>query len=85
MRVSQGSSVVYLRTVEGPELVVPVHIGEAESAALVKEINKQRAARPLTHDVTKSLLLATGFRVAKVRALVCLRVCLCWGSRVYVW
>jgi hypothetical protein len=39
--VSQGASVVHLRVV-GSECVVPVHIGENESSALVREINKQR-------------------------------------------
>jgi bifunctional DNase/RNase len=30
-------------------------IGEAESSALLKEINKQRQQRPLTHDVARNL------------------------------
>jgi len=40
--------------------------GETESSALLKEINKQPGMRPLTHDLTKNLLLATGYRVLKI-------------------
>jgi len=69
VRVSQGASVVYLRLLDGssPPLVLPVHIGDAESSALLKEINKQKNMRPLTHDLTKNLLQAVGFRVTKIR------------------
>ena len=41
VRVAQGASIVYLRVV-GSESVIPVHIGENESNALLREINKQR-------------------------------------------
>ncbi len=48
-------------------LVLPVHIGEAESSALLKELNKTKQLRPLTHDFAKTLLQACGFRVTKIR------------------
>lgn len=67
VRVSSGASVVFLRLCSQPDLVLPVHIGENESSALLKEINKQRGIRPLTHDLTKSLLQAVGCRVTKIR------------------
>ncbi|KAF8065518.1 hypothetical protein HT031_003119 [Scenedesmus sp. PABB004] len=66
VRVSQGASVVYLRVV-GTDGVIPVHIGEHESNALLREINKQRQVRPLTHDLLKNLLSDLGYRVTKVR------------------
>lgn len=49
------------------------HAGEAESTALLKEINRQKGIRPLTHDLTLQLLLAAGWRVNKIRIteLVC--------------
>lgn len=47
--------------------------GDAESNALLKEINNKRPQRPLTHDTAKNLLQATGFRVTKVRRAV-------WGG-----
>lgn len=67
VRVSSGASVVFLRLVDSPGLVLPVHIGEAESTALLKEINKQKGIRPLTHDCTKNIIQAVGFRVTKIR------------------
>lgn len=67
VRVAQGTSVVYLRVLDSNNLVIPVHIGESESSALLKEINKQRQMRPLTHDVSKNMLQAVGFRVTKIR------------------
>lgn len=56
IRVTQGASVLYLRVLDGRNSVIPVHIGEAESSSLQKEINKQRQARPLTHDLLKGIV-----------------------------
>ncbi|PNW72526.1 hypothetical protein CHLRE_16g688302v5 [Chlamydomonas reinhardtii] len=67
VRVNSGNAVVYLRILDGRERVLPVHIGENESNALVKEINKQRQMRPLTHDVMKNILREIKFRVVKIR------------------
>lgn len=67
VRVSQGNSIVYLRILDGQNLVLQVHIGEHESSALLKEISKGRVVRPLTHDLTKSLLGCIGYRVTKIR------------------
>ncbi len=57
---------VYLKVVNS-NLLIPVHIGENESNALLKEINKQRQMRPITHDVMKTMLQAVGFKVTKIR------------------
>jgi bifunctional DNase/RNase len=43
------------------------HAGEHESNALLKEINKQKQLRPLTHDVAKNMLQAIGYKVTKIR------------------
>eukprot|EP00873_Tetraselmis_striata_P035118 jgi/Tetstr1/455382/TSEL_042214.t1 len=43
-----------------------VYVGEFETAALVKEINQQRTARPMTHDLMKNTVEAMGYRVSKV-------------------
>ncbi|GLI68473.1 hypothetical protein VaNZ11_012899 [Volvox africanus] len=67
VRVNAGNAVVYLRILDGRERVLPVHIGENESNALLKEINKQRQMRPLTHDVMKNILKEIKFRVVKIR------------------
>jgi len=66
VRVSQGASVVYLRVLDSSQYI-PVHIGEHESNALLKEINKQKQLRPLTHDVAKNMLQAIGYEVTKIR------------------
>lgn len=67
VRVAQGSSVVFLRILDGDGSTLPVHIGESESNSLMKEINNQRNMRPLTHDVAKSMLLKVGYRVSMIR------------------
>lgn len=68
VRVNGGASIVYLRVVDTTQnLLIPVHVGDQESNALLKEINKQRQVRPLTHDVVKNMLQAIGHRVSKVR------------------
>jgi hypothetical protein len=60
----------------------PLHPGENESSALLKEINKQRGIRPLTHDLTKSLLQAVGCRVTKIRLTELVRVFACHVCRM---
>ncbi|KXZ43808.1 hypothetical protein GPECTOR_80g168 [Gonium pectorale] len=67
VRVNSGNAVVYLRILDGRDRVLPVHIGENESNALLKEINKQRQMRPLTHDVMKNILREIKYRVVKIR------------------
>lgn len=67
VRVSQGASVVYLRILDGRGHVLPVHIGEVESNALLKEINKQKQLRPLTHDVMKNILVTLHFKISRIR------------------
>lgn len=67
VRISQNLSVVYLRVLDGNNQVIAVHIGENESSALLKEINKQRQMRPITHDVMKHMVSALGFRCTKIK------------------
>lgn len=54
VRVSQGASIVYLRVV-GSESVIPVHIGENESNALLREINKQRQVSIMPPEAPQAL------------------------------
>lgn len=56
---------MFLKLVES-NMELPVYIGEYECAALVKEINKSPAERPMTHDLMKNTVEAMGFRVSKV-------------------
>jgi bifunctional DNase/RNase len=66
VRCAQGASLVNLRVV-GLGSIIPVHVGEPESNALLKEINRQRQMRPNTHDVMKNILNAIGYAVVKIR------------------
>lgn len=59
VRISGGASIVYLRVV-GSESVIPVHIGENESNALLREINKQRQVGGLLFGIQ---VLAVGAAV----------------------
>lgn len=61
-----AQAVVYLRILSSARMLL-VHIGENESNALLKEINKQRQMRPLTHDVMRNILKEINFRVIKIR------------------
>lgn len=67
VRISQSMSVVYLRVLDGNNQVIAVHIGESESAALLKEINKQKQMRPITHDILKNIVQLVGYRCTKIR------------------
>lgn len=60
VRVQEGSAQVNLKLLESNGLVVTLHIGVAESEALLKEINKNRQPqpRPLTYDLTKNIMQA---------------------------
>eukprot|EP00798_Chlamydomonas_sp_ICE-L_P014726 gene14726-20770_t len=66
VKMLHGSHVVYLKIV-GTELLLPVHIGEAESNAISRELTKTKQTRPMTHDFAKTLLQACGFRVTRIR------------------
>eukprot|EP00798_Chlamydomonas_sp_ICE-L_P020783 gene20783-27607_t len=79
--VPWATYVVYLRIV-GSERMLPVHIGEAESNAIMKELKKSKQPRPMTHDLTKSLMQACGVRVTKIR--ITELVASTYYSRVYV-
>jgi bifunctional DNase/RNase len=71
VRVGAASAVVYLRVLSTGRLL-PVHVGSAESAALLREVaaERQAHARPMTHDLAKALVAAAGYRVTKVGWLV---------------
>eukprot|EP00191_Tetraselmis_sp_GSL018_P000488 CAMPEP_0177615972 /NCGR_PEP_ID=MMETSP0419_2-20121207/23833_1 /TAXON_ID=582737 /ORGANISM="Tetraselmis sp., Strain GSL018" /LENGTH=153 /DNA_ID=CAMNT_0019113851 /DNA_START=1399 /DNA_END=1857 /DNA_ORIENTATION=- len=51
---------------DGSRRFLPVYIGEAECAGLLKELEKRAMPRPLTYDMMKTSLEAIGYRVTKV-------------------
>jgi bifunctional DNase/RNase len=66
-RTSGHAPVIFLKMIDGSDLVLPVFIGEAECSALLKEIRNQQTLRPMTHDLMKNSLELLKFRVSKVQ------------------
>jgi len=65
-RTSGHAPVIFLKMLDGSDLVLPVFIGEAECAALLKEIKHQQTIRPMTHDLMKSTVELLGYKVTHV-------------------
>lgn len=65
-RTSGHAPVVFLKMLDGSDLVLPVFIGEAECSALLKEIKQQTTFRPMTHDLMKNTLELLGYKVTHV-------------------
>ena len=57
--------VVILQEVSGKR-ILPIWIGQAEARAIAMELAKQKFQRPLTHDLTKTIIEALGARIRKV-------------------
>eukprot|EP00877_Chromochloris_zofingiensis_P005969 jgi/Chrzof1/1625/Cz10g14300.t1 len=66
VKFGQGAAIVYLRVLDSNGLMIPMHIGETESNALLQEINKKKQLRPLTHDMMKNVMQAIGYKVTKI-------------------
>jgi bifunctional DNase/RNase len=66
-RTAGHAPVIFLKMLDGSDRVLPVFIGEAECAALLKEIRNQPSLRPMTHDLMKSSLQAVGVTVTRVQ------------------
>lgn len=62
----QNSPVLLLREAEG-ERYLPIWIGQTEATAIVLEQQGVEPARPLTHDLIKTLIDALGHRLVEVR------------------
>ncbi len=60
----QGQSVVLLEDTSGRRL--PIWIGALEATAIDLRVNKQKAPRPLTHDLLEATLAALGAKVERV-------------------
>jgi uncharacterized protein len=61
----QGQPVVLLEDAAGKRRL-PIWIGDAEANAIDLRLKKQKAPRPLTHDLLDSTLAALGARVERV-------------------
>jgi uncharacterized protein len=58
--------VVCLRLQDEDRHILPIYMGDAESAALVHHMYAKPTSRPITHDLTRNLLQLAGFRVKLV-------------------
>jgi bifunctional DNase/RNase len=72
MKVSQltvdpftNMPLVILADADGKE-AVPIWVGPTEASAIASELEKIPLARPMTHDLLKTLVLACGSTVARV-------------------
>ncbi len=57
--------VVILNEEEG-ERSLPLWVGFEEASAIAMEIKKTPRPRPLTHDLLKNIITATGYEIAKI-------------------
>lgn len=63
---SNNSYVVILQEKEGDRLL-PIWIGQPEAESIVIEMNSVKRARPLTHDLCKSLIVGLGGSLKRVQ------------------
>lgn len=57
---------VLLLKEEGGELVLPIYIGLMEASAIAAQLESVALARPMTHDLLKSLLVTLGGKLLRV-------------------
>lgn len=62
---STNTPVVILRE-EGGERTLPIWIGAPEANAIAMEMRGEKAARPMTHDLLKQLLIGLGGELRRV-------------------
>src|SRR6476661_3782367 len=63
---SNQSFVVILREREGKRLL-PIWIGQPEAESIVMQMQNIKRARPLTHDLCKSLIVGLGASLRRVQ------------------
>mmetsp|Transcript_11415 Transcript_11415/g.24150 ORF Transcript_11415/g.24150 Transcript_11415/m.24150 type:complete len:398 (-) Transcript_11415:215-1408(-) len=62
-----AASVLYLSVEDGSESLLPVYVGEAESAALQSELsNKRNTLRPITYDLFKNFIEESKYQLTHV-------------------
>ena len=62
---SNGTPVVILKDLHS-EMMLPIWVGTYEANAIALEIEKTAAQRPLTHDLMRNFLIASGSHVTRV-------------------
>lgn len=66
MDPAQQTYVVVLQEREGARLL-PIWIGQAEAESIVMQMHNIKRARPLTHDLCKSLIIGMGATLRRVQ------------------
>lgn len=67
VEVPSNSPIVLLREVDGTERYLPIWIGAVEATAIAFAQQGVVPPRPLTHDLLKDILTATGIELTEVR------------------
>ena len=62
---SSNAYVVVLQE-QGGDRLLPIWIGQAEAESIVMQIHNLKRARPLTHDLCKSIIVALGGELRRV-------------------
>mmetsp|Transcript_21716 Transcript_21716/g.26152 ORF Transcript_21716/g.26152 Transcript_21716/m.26152 type:complete len:338 (+) Transcript_21716:229-1242(+) len=65
-RSDNEGHVLFLKVMDGSDLVLPVYIGQAEHDSLVHHLKNVKYPRPLTHDFMKNSLASLGYKVDSV-------------------
>jgi hypothetical protein len=63
---SNQSYVVVLQEKDGARML-PIWIGQVEAESIVMQMHNMKRSRPLTHDLCKSIILATGSELRRVQ------------------
>lgn len=63
--IKTGSPIVVLNDKENRK-ALPIWIGSAEASAIIRQLEKIQAPRPMTHDLICSILDSTGYEVEKI-------------------
>ncbi len=63
---STNSYVVVLQERDGPRLL-PIWIGQPEAESIVMHMHNVKRARPLTHDLVRSLIVGMGAQLRRVQ------------------
>jgi hypothetical protein len=63
---SNQSYVVVLQE-KGGGRMLPIWIGQVEAESIVMQMHNMKRSRPLTHDLCKSIILATGSELRRVQ------------------
>jgi len=63
---SNQSYVVVLQE-KGGARMLPIWIGQVEAESIVMQMHNMKRSRPLTHDLCKSIILATGSELRRVQ------------------